>query len=150
MATQPAASAPTVTVALSTAMTTTLTASCSEDPLLDLIIATEESVCDEEKLHRLAHSARLVGESAVTVKSDADSSFLERLALGGLGLAALPEMPSKPPEPRKKQYLVESSDNDICASRWISFRGKAGREMRYDWICKRNGRLHFIFMKFFL
>ncbi|XP_031780916.1 uncharacterized protein LOC100118680 [Nasonia vitripennis] len=112
-------------------------APCSADPLLELMLATEDPGSSEETLQRLAHSARIVGESATTsAKSDIDSSFLERLALGGLGLAAMPEQPDKPVEPKKKQYLVESSDNDICAND-----GQLGTEARLRRIRSASSRL---------
>ncbi|KAJ8672700.1 hypothetical protein QAD02_003960 [Eretmocerus hayati] len=91
----------------------------SEDPLLELAIAAEQAEPDEERLRRLAHSARLVGEAGSSgpdqgLNPDGEPSFLEKLALGGLGLGVMPEQPSQPAEPAKPRYFAESSDTDLC------------------------------------
>ncbi|XP_014204015.1 uncharacterized protein LOC106636208 [Copidosoma floridanum] len=84
--------------------------SWSDDPLLDLMLAIERA-CDEETLQRLARSAQIAGEKARAKPEGDQHAYLEKLALGGLGLAPLPNDPK--PKPPKEHYFTESSDNDI-------------------------------------
>jgi hypothetical protein len=103
-----------------------LATSLVDDPLLDLLIATEDPVCDEETLLRLARYIRLVGEAPAPVpapagrpRADIDPDFLGRLALENLEHGAPLESTAKDPESPRRQYFVESSDNDVCASTYF-------------------------------
>ncbi|XP_011501186.1 PREDICTED: uncharacterized protein LOC105364854 [Ceratosolen solmsi marchali] len=114
------------------------TISLTNDPLLDLMMATEDSVYDEETLLRLTRSVRLVGEAAPATyaKTDIDPTFLERLALGNLEFDASAELMAQIPKPLKHQYLIESSDNDVCANE-----NQLGIDARLQRIRSANSRL---------
>lgn len=89
----------------------------SEDPLLDLVIASENPSTDLESLSRLGHAALLAGETAAmtstVTKPSINQSALGRLALGGLGLAVEPE---QEPTVKEKNFFEESSGDDYIAS----------------------------------
>ena len=88
----------------------TLESRAEDDPMLELVIASENPDCDSETLLRLANMA--------LVKTDYDpvlSAGAGLLAAANFGLIAEPA--KLPPTPKKKQYLLESSDNEVFASK---------------------------------
>ncbi|XP_046831751.1 uncharacterized protein LOC124429910 [Vespa crabro] len=81
-----------------------------EDPFLKLIIASELTN-DQELLPKLAKDVLEVAEKSVKIETDvrSKSQILEGLAMIMIPTTVETFLP-------KKQYFVESSDNDLCAN----------------------------------
>lgn len=86
-----------------------------EDPFLKLIIASELTN-DQELLPKLAKDVLEVAEKSVKIETDtrSTSQILEGLAMIMIPTTVESFLP-------KKQYFVESSDNDLCTSKIINF-----------------------------
>lgn len=82
------------------------------DPLLGLVIASENPSCDVESLMRLARLARILAENAV--KTQITPGILNKFAAANFGLVADQDVSKVPTQPMKKQYFVESSDNEVA------------------------------------
>lgn len=79
-----------------------------EDPLLKLVIASE-TTSDYDLLLKLAKEVLTFAENSTKTHQILDSQILENF-----GMFGLPKASEK--SAAKKQYFVESSDNDLCAN----------------------------------
>ena len=83
------------------------------DPLLNLVIASEVEGFDPITLLKLAESARLLSEDLL----EAVKPIVNRDILEGFPISSLAMVASVKSTLARKQYFVESSDNDVCGSK---------------------------------
>ncbi|XP_015601272.1 transient receptor potential cation channel subfamily V member 4 isoform X2 [Cephus cinctus] len=76
------------------------------DPLLELVIASENSSCDQQALLKMAGSARDLSE--FPLKSAVNVQLLERFSITKILTS------NRLATVHKKELLLESSDNDVC------------------------------------
>jgi len=81
-----------------------------EDPFLELVVASE-TAADYESLLPMARSALVASEASMRATQVVDSQILAHLAI------IAPSTIDEKPVVVKKQYFVESSDNDLGGKR---------------------------------
>lgn len=85
----------------------------NSDPLLDLVIASEVKGINPKSFLELAESARLLSEASLKpVKPCIDPTISEGFSITSIAMAA-----SVKSTLVRKQYFIESSDNDVCGSK---------------------------------
>ncbi|XP_033225475.1 uncharacterized protein LOC117178246 [Belonocnema kinseyi] len=103
----------------------------NSDPLLDLVIASEVKGINPKSFLELAESARLLSEASLKpVKPCIDPTISEGFSITSIAIAA-----SVKSTLVRKQYFIESSDNDVCGNDYL-----LGTEARLRRIKSANSR----------
>ncbi|XP_043462244.1 uncharacterized protein LOC122498536 isoform X3 [Leptopilina heterotoma] len=101
------------------------------DPLLALVITSEVEGSNPKTLLKLAESSRLLSEASLKpVKPTIDPTILEGFSITNLAIAATMKSTLI-----RKQYFIESSDNDVCGNDYL-----LGTEARLRRIKSANSR----------
>ncbi|XP_051173133.1 uncharacterized protein LOC127289317 isoform X4 [Leptopilina boulardi] len=101
------------------------------DPLLALVITSEVEGSNPKTLLKLAESSRLLSEASLKpVKPTIDPTILEGFSITNVAIAATMKSTLI-----RKQYFIESSDNDVCGNDYL-----LGTEARLRRIKSANSR----------
>ena len=107
----------------------------NSDPLLDLVIASEVEGFNPKSFLKLAESARLLSEASLKPENPSiDPTILEGFSITSIAMAA-----STKSTLVRKQYFIESSDNDVCGSKSRSVYSVSGTQIQVLYLTRKKG-----------